>query len=47
MLREGPGDADPELPQPSAEDIPALLDEARLSGMQIVTGRQIDAPRGP
>lgn len=42
LLREGPGDADPELPQPSAEDIPALLDEARLSGMKIVTGRQID-----
>lgn len=41
LLREGPGDADPELPQPSAKDIPALIEEARRSGMKVVSGREI------
>jgi signal transduction histidine kinase len=35
VLREDPGDADPERPQPSAADIPALVEEARESGMNI------------
>ena len=35
LLRDGPGDSAPELPQPSAVDLPALLDEARASGMRI------------
>lgn len=35
ILRDGPGDAAPELPQPSAVDLPALLVEARSSGMRI------------
>lgn len=35
LLREGPGDAAPELPQPSACDLPALLDEARQAGMHV------------
>ncbi len=35
LLREGPGDAAPELPQPSACDLPALLDEAHNAGMNI------------
>jgi signal transduction histidine kinase len=35
VLREDPGDADPERPQPSAHDIPALVEEARESGMNI------------
>ena len=35
LLREGPGDSAPELPQPSATDVPALLDEARQAGMRI------------
>jgi len=35
LLREGPGDAAPELPQPSAMDVPALVEEARGAGMRI------------
>jgi signal transduction histidine kinase len=35
VLREDPGDADPERPQPSAADIPSLVEEARDSGMNI------------
>jgi signal transduction histidine kinase len=35
VLREGPGDADPERPQPSADDLMALIDEARTSGMRL------------
>lgn len=35
MMRDDPGDSSPELPQPSAVDLPALLDEARESGMHI------------
>ena len=41
ILRDGPGDATPELPQPSATDLPDLLTEARLSGMRIQTDRDI------
>jgi signal transduction histidine kinase len=37
ILRDDPGDASPERPQPSAVDLPALLDEARTSGMRIET----------
>ena len=39
VLREDPGDADPERPQPSAVDLPALVDDARASGMNVVSGR--------
>lgn len=35
ILRDGPGDADPELPQPAASDVPELIDEARSTGMRI------------
>ncbi len=35
LLRDGPGDSAPELPQPSACDLPALLDEARNAGMHV------------
>ncbi len=35
LLRDGPGDSAPELPQPSATDLPALLDEARRAGMRV------------
>lgn len=41
ILRDGPGDATPELPQPSATDLPELLTEARRSGMRIETDRGI------
>ncbi|MFZ0139631.1 MAG: histidine kinase [Aeromicrobium sp.] len=35
VLREDSGDADPERPQPSAVDLPGLVDEARESGMNV------------
>ncbi|MCW2839386.1 MAG: two-component sensor histidine kinase [Aeromicrobium sp.] len=35
ILRDDPGDAAPELPQPSARDLPDLIDEARRSGMRV------------
>jgi len=35
VLRDGPGDAAPELPQPAANDIPLLIAEARVTGMKI------------
>ncbi|MEO6472718.1 MAG: histidine kinase [Aeromicrobium sp.] len=35
VLRDGPGDAAPELPQPAANDIGALIAEARDWGMKI------------
>lgn len=37
ILRDDPGDSSPERPQPSAVDLPDLLDEARASGMRIET----------
>jgi signal transduction histidine kinase len=42
ILRDGPGDADPELPQPSARDLPDLILEAQRSGMRVVTDDRID-----
>lgn len=35
ILREGPSDTVPELPQPGVHDIPALVAESRLAGMKI------------
>ncbi len=35
VLREGPGDAVPELPQPDAADLPELIAEARTAGLRI------------
>ena len=35
VLRDGPGDAAPELPQPSAHDIAALVSESRAAGMKV------------
>ena len=42
ILRDGPGDAAPELPQPSAIDLPHLLAEARRSGMRIEDSQNIE-----
>ncbi|QGG41952.1 sensor histidine kinase [Aeromicrobium yanjiei] len=47
ILRDGPGDADPELPQPAASDVPALIDEARSSGMRIDHVSSIDLSTVP
>jgi len=38
ILRDGPGDSAPERPQPSALDLPDLIDEARRSGMRVQDG---------
>lgn len=35
ILRDGPGDAAPELPQPSAADIPRFIEEARSTGLKV------------
>lgn len=35
VLRQGPGDALPELPQPDADDLPELIAEARSAGVRI------------
>jgi signal transduction histidine kinase len=35
VLREDPGDAEPERPQPSAVDLPGLVEEARAAGMKV------------
>ena len=35
VLREDPGDAKPEQPQPSAGDLPGLVEEARAAGMNV------------
>ncbi|MEJ7636167.1 histidine kinase [Aeromicrobium sp.] len=37
LLRDGPGDATPERPQPSAVDLPDLIAEGLKSGMRIET----------
>ncbi|MET0767070.1 MAG: histidine kinase [Aeromicrobium sp.] len=42
ILRDGPGDADPELPQPSARDLPELILEARRSGMRVTSNETVD-----
>lgn len=47
VLREGPGDAEPELPQPSACDIPALIDEAIDTGMKVKFNRHEVPPELP
>lgn len=41
ILRDGPGDAAPEMPQPSATDLPDLILEARRSGMRVRTDRDV------
>ncbi len=37
VLREDPGDAEPERPQPSARDLAELVEDARASGMNVVS----------
>lgn len=47
VLREGPGDAEPEEPQQQAPDIPALVEEARTLGMRIDSRCEIDVATLP
>lgn len=42
ILRDGPGDAAPERPQPGALDLPDLLAEAREAGMKVTDSRTIN-----
>jgi signal transduction histidine kinase len=42
VLRDDPGDAAPERPQPAAEDLPSLIEEARRSGMKVETSHTVD-----
>jgi signal transduction histidine kinase len=47
LLREGPGDAVPEAPQPSLRDIDSLVESARAAGMTVdldVEDLRADAP---
>lgn len=47
ILRDDPGDSAPELPQPSANDIPELFREARRSGMRIDEAGNLDLSEVP
>lgn len=47
VLREGPGDADPESPQAGPTDVDALIEENTLAGMRIDYRRDIDAADVP
>jgi signal transduction histidine kinase len=47
VLRDGPGDSLPELPQPSAADLPTLVDEACRAGMRVTLDRAVDLDAVP
>ncbi len=47
VLREGPGDARPELPQPTAEDVPDLVEESRHAGMRVELVTELDLAAVP
>ena len=47
VLREDPGDADPERPQPSAMDLPNLIEDARSTGMNVRSGREMELDEIP
>jgi signal transduction histidine kinase len=42
VLREDPGDGDPERPQPTLESLPELLDESREAGMNVTHACRIE-----
>ena len=47
VLRDGPGDSVPELPQPSAADLPALVEEACRAGTRVTLDRGVDLDAVP
>jgi len=47
LLRDDPGDAEPEPPQPDAADVPALVAEAIAAGMTIRFDQQVDLTAVP
>jgi signal transduction histidine kinase len=44
MLRGTPGGADPERPQPTLADLPALVEESRRAGMRVVLDDRLGRP---
>jgi signal transduction histidine kinase len=44
MLRGTPGGADPERPQPTLADLPALVEESRRAGMRVVLDDRLGKP---
>ncbi|MBB4137339.1 histidine kinase [Gordonia humi] len=47
VLRDGPGDADPERPQAGVADLPELVEENRRAGMRIDVHCDVDAEAMP
>lgn len=47
LLRDDPGDAAPEPPQPDATDVPTLVDEAIAAGMAVRFDQRIDLAAVP
>ncbi len=47
LLRDGPGDAAPERPQPDAADVTALIAEAQAGGMRVSPTIDLDLDRVP
>ncbi len=47
LLREGPGDAAPERPQPDAADLENLVIDARVSGLHVTSTIEVDAADVP
>jgi signal transduction histidine kinase len=47
VLRDDPGDAEPERPQPSASDVPALVDELVQDGMRVALELDADLSAVP
>ncbi len=47
LLREGPGDAVPERPQPGAGDLDALITQARVTGLRVSSVVAVDTASVP
>ncbi|WP_132991862.1 sensor histidine kinase [Gordonia zhaorongruii] len=47
VLRDGPGDADPERPQETALDLTELVEQNRRTGMRIDADRELDVAQLP
>jgi signal transduction histidine kinase len=43
VLRDDPGGAEPERPQPTLADLPALIDESRGAGVRVASTWRLDA----
>ena len=47
LLREDPGDAAPERPQPDASDLDDLISEARVTGLRVSSAVEVDTATVP